>query len=256
MINVYSINLELADLKEKISKKTAHSFVKNQLDKPIIDLDKLFILNEIYQNTSMSRSQKQDYIVIVMLIEIALKTHDLVCDSHYNNETDKQLTVLVGDYYSAMYYYLLSELEDVKMIKVLAASINKINEEKMNLHYNDNKSEDEMYDSLLLSETYLFTEVAKYNSEHKVISLIKSFLMLNRLKKEQANKNSILYNYYRNNGLSYTNYSIYEKIEVKISELKKELDSCVENLSSNYSNYIYKNTLDSIHTNISQAKEG
>ncbi len=253
---MYSINLELADLKEKISEKTTHSFVKNQIDKPIIDLDKLFILNELYQNTSMSRSQKQDYIVIIMLIEIALKTHDLVNGNNYSKETDKQLTVLVGDYYSGMYYYLLSELENVKMIKVLAASIKKINEEKMNLHYNDKKSEEDFYEALLISETHLFTEVAKFNCEYEAIDMIKSFLMLNRLKKEQLNQASIVYDYYKKNELILTDYAINERIQIKINELKKELDSSVENLSSNYSNYIYKNTLDSIQTNISQAKEG
>ena len=253
---MYSINLELADLKEKISEKTTHSFVKNQIDKPIIDLDKLFVLNELYQNTSMSRSQKQDYIVIIMLIEIALKTHDLVNGNNYKKETDKQLTVLVGDYYSGMYYYLLSELENVKMIKVLAASIKKINEEKMKLHYNESKSEEEVYEALLNSETHLFTEVAKFNSEYEAINLIKSFLMLNRLKKEQLDKDSILYNYYKKNELINTDYSINERIELKINELKKELDSSVEKLSSNYSHYIYKHTLDSVQTNIPQTKEG
>lgn len=251
-----SISVELADLEQKVRKKTTHSFIKNQLDKPIIDLDKLFVLNEIYQNTSMSRSQKQDYIVIIMLIDIALKTHDLINNKDYAKQTDKQLTVLVGDYYSGMYYYLLSELEDIEMIKLLAASINKINEEKMNLHYSDKKSEKEVYESLLISETYLFTEVAKLNGESELIPLIESFLMLNRLKSEQADKESVLYKYYQANELKNTNHIIEKNIETQINSFKIELDSNIKKLSSNYSNYIYKHTLDSIQTNISQVEEG
>lgn len=253
---MYSISIDLTDLAQKVRKKTTHPFIKNQLDKPIIDLDKLFVLNESYQNTSMSRSQKQDYIVIIMLIDIALKTHDLINNRDYNEETEKQLTVLVGDYYSGMYYYLLSEFEDIEMIKFLAASIKKINEEKMKLHYSENKTEEEVYDSLLISETHLFTEIAKLNDEHETIPFIKSFLMLNRLKKEQVDEDSVLYKYYRASEFAKTNHSIEKSIEAKMNDFKIELDSSVKQISSNYFNYIYKNTLNSIQTNISHVEEG
>lgn len=256
MINVRSISVELTDLEYKVRQKTTHSFIKNQLDKPIIDLDKLFVLNEVYQNTSMSRNQKQDYIVVIMLIDIALKTHDLINNENYEKQTDKQLTVLVGDYYSGMYYYLLSQLEDINMIKRLAANIKKINEEKMNLHYTDNKSEKEVYKSLLISETYLFTETAKLNGENELIPIIENLLMLNRLKKEQTDKKSVLYKYYQQKQLTKPDLNIEETIETEVNRLKIELDSHIKNLSSNYSNYIYKNTLNSIQTNISQVEEG
>lgn len=256
MINVRSISVELTDLEYKVRQKTTHSFIKNQLDKPIIDLDKLFILNEVYQNTSMSRDQKQDYIVVIMLIDIALKTHDLINNENYEKQTDKQLTVLVGDYYSGMYYYLLSQIEDINMIKRLAANIKKINEEKMKLHYTDNKSEKEVYNSLLISETYLFTETAKLNGENDLIPIIENLLMLNRLKKEQTDKESVLYKYYQQKQLTKPDLNIEETIETEVYRLKIELDSHMKNLSSNYSNYIYKNTLNSIQTNISQVEEG
>lgn len=253
---MYSINLELADLKEKVSEKIAHSYIKKHIKNPIIDDDKLFVLNEIYKNSSMSRSQKQDYIVIIMLIEIALKTHDLVDDNNYKNETDKQLTVLVGDYYSGMYYYLLSILEDINMIKQLAASIKKINEEKMILHYSDNKTENEIYKSLLISETYLFTEVAKINGNHELIPFIENLLMLNRLKKEKLDENSFLSIYYKKNKHVNFNHSKYEKIESKMNDFKIELNSTIKNLPIKYSNYIYNNALDNIQKNLSQAEEG
>src|SRR5699024_1039715 len=225
---------------------------------------KLFVLNEVYQNTSMSRNQKQDYIVVIMLIDIALKTHDLINNENYEKQTDKQLTVLVGDYYSGMYYYLLSQLEDINMIKRLAANIKKshadklkkINKEKMNLHNTDNKSEKEVYKSLLISETYLFTETAKLNGENEHITIIENLLMLNRLKKEQTDKKSVLYKYYQQKQLKNTDFNIEETIETEVNRLKIELDSHIKNLSSNYSNYIYKNTLNSIQTNISQVEEG
>src|SRR5699024_8858868 len=100
-----------------------------------------------------------------------------------------------------------SQLEDINMIKRLAANIKKINEEKMNLHYTDNKSEKEVYKSLLISETYLFTETAKLNGENELIPIIENLLMLNRLKKEQTDKKS-RFKYrrdYRNRNKSFEN---------------------------------------------------
>src|SRR5699024_10018421 len=126
--------VELTDLEYKVRQKTTHSFIKNQLDKPIIDLDKLFVLNEVYQNTSMSRNQKQDYIVVIMLIDIALKTHDLINNENYEKKTDKQITVIVCDYYSGMYYYLLYQLEDINILNMLAYIIQYINKDIMILH--------------------------------------------------------------------------------------------------------------------------
>ncbi len=251
-----SLSFEIADLKDKVSKKITHSYIKNQIKKPKIDLDKLFILNELYKNTSMSRSQKEDYIVVIMLIDIALKTHDLVNGNNYNKATDKQLTVLVGDYYSGMYYYLLAQLEDVEMINKLASSIKLINEEKMNLHYATNKSEDDVYQSLLNSETELFTKVAKINHEYESIPFIESFLMLNRLKAEKSDKNSILNVYYKTNDFVKNNHSINDLIEYKMNDFKIKLDTNLNKLSRNYSDYIYSNTFDSIQTNISQVEEG
>lgn len=253
---MYSLSLELTDLKEKVRENITHSFIKKHLNKPIIDDDKLFVLNEIYKNTSMSRSQKQDYIVIIMLIDIALKTHDLVNGNNDENVTNKQLTVLVGDYYSGLYYYLLSKLEDVEMINKLATIIKRINEEKMILHYSDNISESEIYKSLLISETYLFTEVAKINGDYKSISFIESFLMLNRLKQEMLDENSVLSIYYQKNKHVNSNHSIKKYIKSKMNDFKIELDSSIKRLSVNYSDYIYNNALDFKEINLSQVEEG
>src|SRR5699024_7612329 len=134
-------------------------------------------------------------------------------------------------------------------------NIKKINEEKMNLHYTDNKSEKEVYKSLLISETYLFTETAKLNGENELIPIIENLLMLNRLKKEQTDKKSVLYKYYQQKQLTKPDLNIEETIETEVNRLKIELDSHIKNLSSNYSNYIYKKTINSIQTNISHNKQ-
>lgn len=136
----------------------------------------------------MSIHRKQQYIITVMLVQIALDTHELV-PSHRSqemSETEKQLSVLVGDYYSGLYYYLLARLEDVDMIRVLATAIKNINEQKMILFYGDVQTTDELFDSIQQIESLLFNQVATFiNVDERVLSIITELLMINRLSKEK-----------------------------------------------------------------------
>src|SRR5699024_6265809 len=126
-----------------------HTYLHKFIDKPTIDEDKLFILVSILNRAFVSSKQKEQYIITTMLVQLALDTHDLVPSStdngdyHAASEIPKQLTVLAGDYYSGLYYFLLSEIEDFAMIQTLASAIKKVNEYKMNLYYREIQTIDE-----------------------------------------------------------------------------------------------------------------
>src|SRR5699024_12080275 len=99
-------------------------------------------LSVILNNRSMSILRKKQYIITTKLVQIAWDTNDLVPVT--NDEMDseesrvaKQLTVLAGDYYSGLYYLLLSEIEAFDMIHILASAIKEINEYKMKLYYQE-----------------------------------------------------------------------------------------------------------------------
>src|SRR5690625_2025322 len=193
---------EISQLKSMIEKKMRHSYVEKYIQKPLIDLDKLTILQYMYKDIEMSSEKKQQHMTTIMLVQIALDTHELVPVRNCNefSETEKQLSVLAGDYYSGMYYLLLSEIEDIEMIQLLATSIQKINEQKMKLFYDNFHTMEEFLQTVMEIESLLFTKTAIYlNHSCALVSIIEHFLLLKRLYREKQlvkdKQFSYLFNY-------------------------------------------------------------
>lgn len=190
MVRVRNLSMESTELKFLIESKIRHSYVEKYINKPFIDQEKIFILHYFYQDLQMSATKKQQYITTIMLVQIALDTHELIPskDTDEMTETEKQLSVLAGDYYSGLYYYLLSELEDIDMIQILATAIKRINEYKMKLYDENIQSIDELFTTIQQIESLLFTQVARFiRVEDTIISITKEWLMINRLYQEKEN---------------------------------------------------------------------
>lgn len=170
-----------------IYNKTEHPYVERFIQKPFIDSDKLFVLHHLYEKSSVKDDLKQPYIVSIMLVQMALDTHETI-PSEFSTpmqETTKQITVLAGDFYSGLYYYLLADLEDISMIRTLAHAIEQINEAKMKLYKNDCVSFDSFVQTIEKIETFLLEAVVhEIGMDTEMFSIIKQFLTLRRLMTE------------------------------------------------------------------------
>lgn len=236
-----TLSMESNELKHIIETKIRHPYVEKYINKPFIDYNKIFILNYLYNDLQMPTKMKQQYITTIMLVQIALDTHELI-PSHKSNrmtETEKQLSVLAGDYYSGLYYSLLSDLEDIEMIQVLAKAIKNINEQKITLFYDDVQTVDDLFISLQQIESLLFTEVALIiNVDDSIIPIIQEFLLISRLYKE---KESIL-----NNEFSYIDKYVQiiepnsnpstciQIIENELENRKEKMDELLVHLPYNF----------------------
>lgn len=224
--------METDELKHMIEKKLRHSYVERYIQKPFIDIDKVFVLNYLYNDLQMPNHTKQQYIITVMLVQIALDTHELVPanGSTEMTETEQQLSVLAGDYYSGLYYLLLSELEDIEMVRHLAAAIKLINEQKIKLFYEDMHTLEDVFTTIENIESLLFTKIANaLHTDKDLLPIITELLMINRLYMEKENiqqhKFSYIEKYIKNNSIGAVQADAIEIIENEIDHRKHHIET-------------------------------
>ncbi|MFD1038690.1 heptaprenyl diphosphate synthase component 1 [Virgibacillus byunsanensis] len=178
--------MDINDMKQMIEEKLQHTYLDKYIKKPKIDEEKLLILTAIINNTNLPDIKKKQYIITTMLVQIALDTHDLVSNTNGSDgKKPKQLTVLAGDYYSGLYYFLLSEIEDFRMIEILASAIKEINEYKMKIYYREPQSIHEFFRNVKKVESTLVLYVADFLQQAKMKNISEEWLFVNKLIQEK-----------------------------------------------------------------------
>lgn len=177
-------------MKQCIEEKVRHDFLWKNIDKPVVDEDKLFILSKLVpKSASYSNKERDVYIITTMLVQIALDTHELVsddrCAENVYTDLETQLHVLAGDYYSGLYYYLLSEIEDFQFINKLATAIKAINELKMKIYYKEYNNFNEYVDLKVQIDSLLLDKVAAFFNQLHLVDSIKQWFYLSLLLKEK-----------------------------------------------------------------------
>ncbi|MFA1820707.1 heptaprenyl diphosphate synthase component 1 [Virgibacillus oceani] len=186
--------LDIQHVKGQIINKMKHTYLNKHLPKPVIDDEKIILLSAIIDNRPMSSFHKERYIVTTMLVQAALDTHDTVpvSNNKENKETkvSRQLKVLAGDYFSGLYYLLLSEIEDISFTHHLASAIKEINEYKMKLYYKEmNSFEDYIYIKNKI-ESLLVSRVADFLGEETIKLISEDWILIHQLLKEKKSINN------------------------------------------------------------------
>lgn len=182
--------LSTKEIKKTIKDHIQQPYIDKFIDQPEIDEDKLFLLTSILYDAPYPDTWKKRFVVTSMLVQMALDTHDRVAEDGVAGEPDvrkkqRQLTVLAGDYYSGLYYYLLSRLGDVQMIRLLASVIKEVNEAKMHAYYEKFDTAGKFLDELEHIETLLIRRVAEEFGHAPISRFAESWLIRERLRKEK-----------------------------------------------------------------------
>lgn len=266
MISLSTSTHEIQRIKKSIEERIKHKFMSTVIDKPIIDEDKLFILSELVpKNPALSQTKRDIYIITTMLVQVALDTHELVTenteDESKGEKLVKQLHVLAGDYYSGLYYYLLSQIDDFTFIHKLATAIKAINEYKMQLYYGEYENMSEYIELKVEIESLLFESVADYFNQHQFIDSFKQWIYVSILLKEKETilKDEILLNSMLNTKQINSYLTLEEKFGYIIHQEWSAFQDSIMDLPSSVADiqsYFNDKRISLIYMNSSNVEEG
>ncbi|HEX6923043.1 MAG TPA: heptaprenyl diphosphate synthase component 1 [Bacillales bacterium] len=253
-MNDYDIQAEVGRLKEKINKQMHHSFLRKHTNLPEADEERVSMLYRMFRETHCSSDQIDNYVVTVMLVQAALDAHEAINvhkPADGKEKKSRQLMILGGDYYSGLYYYLLSEVEDLSLIRKIAASIQEINEHKMFLYKNQGQGFERTVENLRIIESSLLRNVADYFELPVWGSFFEEYFLLRRLLTEKHlylnSQTSSIVETFNNSGRKKA--ALFGSRQEKIQQFTQLLDSyidrarlSVEKLFSNHSRF--ENLLD------------
>ncbi|WAA13763.1 heptaprenyl diphosphate synthase component 1 [Fervidibacillus halotolerans] len=174
-------NSLLKQVKEKIEKEINHPFLVENIDSPKIDEQKLRLVLSILHGQNLRKRELMNYATAVMLVQIALDTHDLI---HVKDETrqKKQLTVLAGDFYSGLYYRMLSFVPNIQLIKDLADGIKTVNEKKLQLYNKEVSTLQGFMEKMQMIETVIYQKLASFFQDEFWQSVSKDYLHYQQIK--------------------------------------------------------------------------
>lgn len=180
-----SISNEVIQLNSEIKNIINHSFVLKYIDQPAINDDMIAVMVKIMRNANVDQKLMPYYIVSVMLMQIALETHETVSNSEEGEcpaqLRQRQLSILAGDYYSSMYYHLLAKTKDIEFISLMSKGIQEINEAKVRLYLDKDADIDKLVTYLCKIETILVEKTAEYFADTEQKDLYIDILFMNRL---------------------------------------------------------------------------
>ncbi|WP_347549843.1 heptaprenyl diphosphate synthase component 1 [Pseudalkalibacillus hwajinpoensis] len=175
---------QIEGVRDMLQSRLSHSYLLRFIDFPIIDEERLYVFYGILEQTKLEQKRKEDTLLSIMLVQIALDTHELISLEEVENENERknrQLTVLAGDYFSSMYYHILSKWHDNELIRTLSEAIQEINEAKMSFYQTDYHSIEAIFTNLKEIESILVRKVAEHYDLDEWQAFGSQYFYMNRL---------------------------------------------------------------------------
>lgn len=177
-------------------KAVDHPYLKLFIGKPEVSVSYISSLLFLFRETDHLEEEIHDAVLTTLLVQTALDTHERINRHGLGSDrirTERQLTVLAGDYYSALYYFILSRCKNSKLLHSLSLGIQNVNEAKMNIYHNESSRTEPDYEDLLTAYTGIADALAKSYNLHERSVTVKDFLLLTALfdEKKRYSQNQI-----------------------------------------------------------------
>lgn len=257
---------ELHKLRSLIEDKTKHAYVDDNIQQPAIDDIKLKLLYSMMKCSKLPQPKIEQYILSTMFVQMALDIHEMVPVNNNRNENStnqkkRQLMVLAGDYYSGLFYSLLSETEDFSVIHILSTAIREINEYKMQLYFNKVTSFTDVFQLVKKIESLLISSILAHFDEIPDQTPIEDFIMLNLMVRERdllkSSGNLSTFNQLLMNGMN--EHALFNQVETAIEQKTESIEKYILGIPKQYPELIQELTRikeDIFEFNTSIVKEG
>jgi heptaprenyl diphosphate synthase len=192
-----------------------HNYVEEVLQLPVFNESKVFITYCLLRELEMDEAIEAEIFASIFMIQSALDRHEEILDqSTMSSNRNRQLVVLSGDYFSSLYYLLLSKCENLQLISYLSSAVQQINEWKSLMHHEqqNRRNSIEYMESVGKIESLLFSKSAESFGLHKYIPFIERYLLLTYF---QANG--------RKNSLNDKQLSYLQQCEIDIKEKRVDI---------------------------------
>lgn len=239
LLNIETIKTNVIQRYEQI---IHHRFLGQFIIPPKIDEDRLSLLLMVLLNQNIEEKMIEDYSVSATLIQSALDIHEDMSNEPLEDHPHKvrQLTVLAGDFYSGLYYYLLSKIPNIPLISKLAEGIKIVNENKMSVYKKEYRTFDQYIESIRLIETSIMQKICEYFNAPLWSAFITHYLFLKKIIHYSEMDRNLLENAENYQMLDFQIKNSYEQL----LSLKMQLSNIHSSLANDLERF-----LDKIHLN-------
>ncbi|WP_163654210.1 heptaprenyl diphosphate synthase component 1 [Listeria sp. PSOL-1] len=184
--------VQLKEVEQLVEDQTLYQFLNDHFEGPKTDKTQMLWLHEAMCDRDSGLSETERYRVVsaTLYVILAHDTHDVIDeinDTHKLTREQRELTVLAGDFYSALYYKTMAELKMTDLLAVLQQGVQKTNTAKANVYQLNVATDAELMEQLVATKAAIFAEFARYfNKDEAFIDFASKTILLKRLLQDKA----------------------------------------------------------------------
>ncbi len=183
--------MQLKEVEQLVHEETTNQFLQEQFSGPAKDKDQMLWLHEAVRGSGLSETVRYRVISATLYVIQAHDTHDMIDEKNDPfplARQDRELMVLAGDYYSALYYRTMAELGMTALLAKLQKGVQETNTAKTNLLELHLATDQALFEALRQASSAIFEQFARYfECEENFIELASKVLLLKQLLLEEKN---------------------------------------------------------------------
>ena len=228
-VNHHEMNI-VNDVVQSFEKSVNHAYLQKYIGEPPVNKDHVLILYRMLRETGKDEQEIHHTILSAQIVQSALDTHENVVKKGLGPEDaqiKQQLTVLGGDYYSSLYYYILSRSGDIFVIRALTKGIQKINEAKMSIYQLSRKHPLPSLDELKTVYSSLAVELAEAHGLKEWVEPLRSYFLIQGLTEERhriytGEEKGLASNFFQNKGPYSATYGAEDSLQALNVTIQEE----------------------------------